>query len=206
MKTYPLRFTRRRFVQTTAMAGFATPLILRSSLRANSPNGKLSHACIGVGGMGAVDLQNFQQHPRVQIAALCDVDANHLRHAADKVPGARLYADWRELFEKEGDKIDSVNVAVPDHSHFPIARTAIQRGKHVYCQKPMCHDVAEVRALTEAAVRKGIISQLGTQMASGIGDRTTVALLKAGAIGKIQHACLCSNRPGAVENYRLKGP
>ena len=84
--------------------------------------------------------------------------------------------------------------------------TAIQRGKHVYCQKPMCHDVAEVRALTEAAVRKKVVTQLGTQVASGVGDRTTVHLLKTGAIGKIKHAYLCSNRPGAVENYRLKGP
>jgi predicted dehydrogenase len=206
MKTLPSAITRRRFLQATATAGLATPFLLRSSLRAASPNGKLNHACIGVGGMGWVDLQNFQRHPRTQIVALCDVDANSLKRAAEKVPGARTYADWRELLDKEGDKIDSVNVAVPDHSHFPIAMSAIQRGKHVYCQKPMCHDVAEVRALTEAAVHKGIISQLGTQMASGIGDRTTVALLKAGAIGKIKHAYLCSNRPGAVEAYRLKGP
>ena len=206
MKNHSLAVTRRRFLQSTAAAGLTAPFILRSSLRAASPNGKLGHACIGVGGMGWADLQNFQQHPRTQIVALCDVDANNLKRAAEKVPGARTYADWRELLEKEGDKIDSVNVAVPDHSHFPIAMSAIQRGKHVYCQKPMCHDVAEVRALTEAAVRQGIVSQLGTQMASGIGDRTTVALLKAGAIGKIKHAYLCSNRPGAVEAYRLKGP
>jgi predicted dehydrogenase len=206
MKTHSLSVSRRRFLQSTATAGFAAPFLLRSSLRAVSPNGKLSHACIGVGGMGWVDLQNFQQHPRVQIVALCDVDANNLQRAAEKVPGARTYADWRELLEKESDKIDSVNLAVPDHSHFPIAMTAIQRGKHVYCQKPMCHDVAEVRALTEAAVRRNVITQLGTQMASGIGDRTTVALLRAGAIGKIRHAYLCSNRPGAVKDYRLPGP
>lgn len=206
MKTHPRTVTRRRFLQVTATVGLAAPVVLRSSLRAASLNVKLNHACIGVGGMGWVDLQSFQQHSRVQIVALCDVDANSLKRAADKVPGARVYTDWRELLEKEGDKIDSVNIAVPDHSHFPIAMTAIQRGKHVYCQKPMCHDVVEVRALTEAAVRQRIISQLGTQMASGIGDRTTVALLKAGAIGKIKHAYLCSNRPGAVETYRLKGP
>jgi predicted dehydrogenase len=156
--------------------------------------------------MGFADLQNFMQHPHAQIVALCDVDANTLKHAAGKVPGARTYSDWRELLEKEGNKIDSVNVAVPDHSHFPIAMTAIQRGKHVYCQKPMCHDVAEVRALTEAAVRKKVVTQLGTQLASGVGDRTTVHMLKTGAIGKIKHAYLCSNRPDAIENYRLKGP
>lgn len=209
MKTPASSLSRRNFLQASAAAasaGLAAPFVLRSSLRAASPNGKLQHACIGVDGMGWSDLQNFQQHPRVEIVALCDVDAQRLERAAARLPGARLYADWRELLDKEGDRIDSVNVSVPDHSHFPIAMAAIRRGKHVYCQKPLCHDVAEVRALTEAATRRKLITQLGTQMASGLGDRATVALLKAGVIGEVQHAYLCSNRPGAVENYRLKGP
>lgn len=198
--------SRRRFATTTAAAAIAAPFVMRSSLRAAAPNSKLSHACIGVGGMGAGDLQNFLQHPKVQITALCDVDANALKAAAAKAPGARVYADWRELLAKEGDKIDSVNVSVPDHMHFPIALAAIEKGKHVYCQKPMCHDVAEVRALTEASVRRNVVSQLGTQMASGQGDRATVQLLRSGVIGKVKHAYLCSNRPGAVEAYRLVGP
>ena len=156
--------------------------------------------------MGWVDLQNFLQHKRLQIVALCDVDANNLDKAAKAVPGARLYADWRELLHKEGDKIDSVNVAVPDHTHFSAAYSAIERGKNVYCQKPLCHDIAEVRTLTEAAVKKGVVTQLGTQIASSIHDRTGVLWLREGRIGKITHAYLCSNRPGAVEAYRLKGP
>ena len=156
--------------------------------------------------MGWVDLQNFMQHPRVHITALCDVDANNLDKAAKAVPSARTYADWRELLQKEGDLIDSVNVAVPDHTHFSAAYSAIQRGKNVYCQKPLCHDVAEVHALTQAAEKKGVITQLGTQVASTIHDRTGVQWLKEGRIGKITHAYLCSNRPGAVEAYRLPGP
>ena len=129
-----------------------------------------------------------------------------MKKASEALPDARAYTDWRELLKKEGDKIDSVNVTVPDHNHFPIAYQAIRKGKHVYCQKPMCHDVAEVRALTEAAVKAGVITQLGTQIASRQGDRIAVQLLKDGAIGKVKHAYLCSNRPGAVENYRLIGP
>ncbi len=199
-------FSRREFLRAAGLAGLTAPAVMRSSLHAASPNSKLNHASIGVGGMGWVDLQQFKSHPRVQIVAVCDVDANNLKKAAAFCPGARTYSDWRELIEKEGDQLDSVNVTVPDHMHFAIAFSAIQRGKHVYCQKPMCHDVAEIRALTEAAVKQGVVTQLGTQMAAGIGDRTTVALLKAGAIGKIKHAYLCANRPGAVENYRLVGP
>ena len=198
--------SRRQFVRATVTASVTAPFVLKSSLRAASPNGKLNHACIGVGGMGWADLNEFLKHDRTQIVALCDVDANNLKRAAEKVSGARTYADWRELLEKEGDKIDSVNVAVPDHSHFSIAMAAIQRGKHVYCQKPMCHDVAEVRALTGAAVRKKVVTQLGTQMASSVGDRTAVHLLKSGAFGKIKRAYLCSNRPGAIKDYRLMGP
>jgi len=200
------QLSRRRFLQTTALAGLAAPFVLPSGLRAAAPNSKLNHASIGVGGMGWNDLNTFARHPQVQITALCDVDANNLDKAAKAFPGARTYADWRELLAKEGDQIDSVNAAVPDHMHFPIAYNAIQKGKNVYCQKPMCHDVAEVRALTEAAIKKKVVTQLGTQIASGLGERTAVHLLQTGAIGRIKHVYLCANRPGAVENYRLVGP
>jgi predicted dehydrogenase len=199
--------SRRQFLGTAATLGLAAPYVLHSIGRAApSANGKLNHACIGVGGMGAVDLREIRSHPNVQIVALCDVDANHLQQAAQTVPGARLYADWRELLEREGDKIDSVTVSVPDHMHYPIALTAIRMGKHVYCQKPMCHDVAEVRALTRASIDAKAITQLGTQGAASRESRTAVQWLKDGVIGKIKHVYLCSNRPGAIEQYRLKGP
>jgi predicted dehydrogenase len=203
--------SRRQFLRATALAGLGAPFLVscrspQSDPKPIPPNSKLHHACIGVGGMGWGDLQNFLEHKRVQIVALCDVDSTHLDKAAEAVPSARRYADWRELLDKEGDQIDSVNVAVPDHMHFAIAYSAVQKGKHVYCQKPMCHDVAEVRALTQAAVRQGVITQLGTQVASTVHERTAVQWLKEERIGKVTHAYLCSNRPGAVENYRLKGP
>ena len=199
-------FSRRHFLRTTALAGVAAPFILPSGLRAAAPNSKLSHAAIGVGGMGWNDLNALARHPATHITAICDVDTDHLAKAAKAFPEARTYSDWRELLEKEGDKIDSVNVSVPDHMHFSIAYAAIQKRKHVYCQKPMCHDVAEVRTLTEAAVKQGVVTQLGTQIASSLGDRTTVHLLKTGAIGKIKHAYLTAHRKGAVENYRFPGP
>ncbi len=196
-------FTRRRFIQTTATAAIAAPFLLESC----TPKGTLRHASIGVGGMmGLNDLKNFISHPNVEIVAICDVDKNFLEKAAELVPNARKYEDWRELLEKEVDNIDSVNVTVPDHNHFIISFSAIQKGKHVYCQKPMCHDVAEVRKLTEASISKGVVTQLGTQHASSANDRRAVQLLKEGAVGKIKHVYLCSNRPGAVENYRLAGP
>lgn len=167
---------------------------------------KINHACIGVGGMGHHDLQNFLSHPRARIVAICDVDRNHLNKAAELVPEARRYTDWRELLAKEGDQIDSVNASVPDHMHLPIALTAMRAGKHVYCQKPLCHDVAECRLLADTARKTGVITQLGTQFASGVGDRMAVQWLRERVIGTVQRVILCSNRPGAIDDYRLVGP
>ena len=195
--------SRRKFLQTATVGAVAAPFLLDSC---KPDDGILQHACIGVGGMGMVDLKNFIKHEKIQIVAICDVDSDRLKTASELVPEARTYADWRELLNEEKRNIESINVAVPDHSHFSIAYSAIQLGLHVYCQKPMCHDVAEVRLLTEASIKKGVITQLGTQHASSPNDRAGVQLLKEGAIGKVKNAYLCSNRPGAIERYRPMGP
>lgn len=205
MKDHTFSVSRRVFLQKAATAAIAAPFIIRCSSDKPSSKNILNHACIGVGGMGWNDLRKFREHPNVRIVAICDVDADNLKKASEAVPDARTYADWRELLKKEGDKIDSVNVAVPDHSHFSIAWQAIKKRKHVYCQKPLCHDIAEVRALTQASVKFGVVTQLGTQIAASIGDRTAVKWIKEGAIGKVKHAYLCSNRPSAID-YRLEGP
>lgn len=196
------RFTRRHFLHTTAV-GLAG---LTATTRAASANGTLNHACIGTGGMGEVDLKNLLSHSKLRIVALCDVDRDRLEAAAKLVPDARKYSDWRELLAKEGNRVDSVNVAVPDHMHAAITMTALAAKKHVYCQKPLCHDVAECRAVAAVAKAAGVVTQLGTQIASSIGDRMAVRWLRDGVIGKVKRVVLCSNRTGAVEDYRLKGP
>jgi predicted dehydrogenase len=199
-----MKTTRRQFLHQLAPA--AGILAAPSFLRAANLNSRLQHACIGVGGMmGGNDLQNFKQHPRTDVVAICDVDARCLEQALKVVPNARPYRDWREMLEKEGGKIDSINATVPDHMHAPICYSAMKAGKHVYCQKPMCHDVAEVRALTRIAAEKKLKTQLGNQASSGIGDRTGVEYLKAGVIGKIKHVYLCSNRTSGMA-YRLDNP
>ncbi len=198
--------SRRKFLITAATTLIVPPIMLQLPSFAGQKKKKLAHVCIGVGGMGRHDYQRFLAHPDVEIVAICDVDENNLKKAAEAIPSARTYTDWRELFKAEAKNFDSVNVSVPDHNHFAISYEAIRMGKHVYCQKPMCHDVAEIRTLTNAAIKAGIVSQLGTQHASGLGDRTAVQLIKEGHIGKIKNVYLCSNRPGATEAYRFKGP
>ena len=205
MKKEKLSVSRRKFLFSAATAAL-TPSLLLTSFPAAAQDRVLRHACIGVGGMGGGDLLNFKSHPRLQIVAICDVDENHLKKASAILPDARTYTDWRELLKKEQNNIDSVNVTVPDHNHFIIAYNAILAGKNVYCQKPLCHDVAEIRSLTKAAIKAGVVTQLGTQIAATAGDRIGVQWLKEGIIGKVKNAYLCSNRPGAVATYRLVGP
>ena len=203
-----MEFNRRDFFKGAgalaglSLAGCSTVPARRTVF---GPNDKLHHACVGVGGMGFNDLRNFLSHPRVEVTALCDVDANNLAKAAQLAPKARTYTDWREMLEKEGDAIDSVNVAVPDHQHAIIALAAMRRGKNVYCQKPLCHDVAECREVALEAERCHVVTQLGTQHAAGGGDRLAVEFLRAGTIGAVKKVYLCSNRTGA-EHYRLEGP
>lgn len=198
---------RRTFLASSAVGAAAlltgcvsTPVVRRG------PNDRLNHACIGVGGMGGGDLNSLQSHPNLEVVALCDVDRNHLESAARKVPGARIYTDWRELLAAEGDRIDSVNVSTPDHMHCAISVAAMRMGKHVYCQKPLAHDVAECRLMAETAQQYGVVTQLGTQHASGVGDLMAVHFLRNRVIGQIERVILCSNRADAIRTYRLEGP
>ena len=189
---------RRRFLTASALsaAGCFTGCATARGPRPIAPNSKLNHACIGVGGMGGADISNIKTHANTQIVALCDVDRDRLAYAAKAFPGARTYTDWRDLLAKEGDRIDSVNIAVPDHNHTIIATHAMRAGKHVYCQKPLCHEIAECRLLKETAHRRGVVTQLGVQFSAGVGDRMAVAYHQAGVIGAVEHIYLFSNRKG----------
>lgn len=202
------QISRKEFLALSALGGLGLMAGCATAPTASRvpSGGKLRHACIGVRGMGGNDLESFKSHPRLEIVAICDVDKSHLADAAQSVPNARQYTDWRELLANERDHIDSVNVAVPDHMHAIIALAFIRAGKNVYCQKPLAHDVMECRALALAAKKAGVVTQLGTQFAAGLGDRLTVRLLRQRLIGDVKRVVLCSNRPGAVETYRLVGP
>jgi len=174
--------TRRSFLRQTA--AFAT--LLPGLSLADSPNSRLQHASIGVGGMGNSDLNSILRGGTTDIVAICDVDANNLAKAAQKLPNARKYRDWRQMLEKEADNIDSVNVSTPDHMHAPISFSAIKLGKHVYCQKPLTHTVHEARKLTLAARKAKVVTQMGIQIHADITYRMAAAIVQEGAIGKIK--------------------
>jgi predicted dehydrogenase len=198
-----MRSNRREFLKHSLSTGLGT-LALPGILHANAPNSRIQHAAIGVGGMGWGDVQQIASHPKVEIVAICDVDMARMGSAAQKFPHARRYQDWRALLDQEADRIDSVNVSTPDHMHAPITLAAIERGKHVYCQKPLTHDVHEARRVAAAAAQADVATQMGIQVNASIGYRMAVKLIRDGVIGKIKRVYAWSNKPAG--NYRPTGP
>lgn len=178
------RPSRRAFLKAIGAATLAFPFVT-SNLLANPPSRRIRHASFGAGGMAWADLTQIANCPNVDIVAVCDVDLNRMGDAKKQFPNARFYQDWRELLEKEANNIDSVNVSTPDHMHAPIGVSAMQLGKHVYGQKPLAHDIYEVRRMTRLAREKRLVTQMGIQIHSDVYYRIAVQLLQNEAIGKI---------------------
>jgi len=187
--------SRRQLLETAAALGAVALAGCATTRRARLVEGRLRHACIGVGGMGASDMERIASHPSVDLVALCDVDAGRLEAAAAKAPGARLYRDWRELLAVEPGAIDSVNVTTPDHMHAPIAMEALRAGLHVYCQKPLTRTVHEARALAEAARRSGAVTQMGIQNHSHAPYAQARELFRGGHVGRVHAVHVWTDRP-----------
>ncbi|HTU17777.1 MAG TPA: Gfo/Idh/MocA family oxidoreductase [Gemmataceae bacterium] len=181
------RFSRRRFLQSTAATGASAVLTALSWSRVWGANERLRVASVGVNGKGWSDHTSIAASPHVEIAALCDVDegADHLGKAADKYPHASRYSDWRRLFEKARD-FDAVIVSTPDHMHAPIALPAMTLGKHVFCQKPLTHTVFEARQMRRAAEKYRVVTQMGNQIQAHKAYRTAVKLVHDGVIGRVK--------------------
>lgn len=174
----------RRLFNAAAIAGAAlvVPRHVLGGPRQIPPSEKMNVAGIGVGGMGGANLQNLESE---NIVALCDVDPGYAAHTIQKYPKAKLYVDYREMLERQKD-IDGVLVATPDHTHAAIAMAAIRAGKHVYCQKPLTHDVYESRALAAAAKEAKVATQMGIQGHSMEGLRLICEWVAAGVIGEVR--------------------
>ena len=184
--------SRRSFLKQSSV--FAAFTILPSGLLANSPNGKLQIAQIGVGGRGKQNLNALLSLSQLEMVGLCDVDTRYLGEAAALVPGAAKFRDYRKLLEKLDDKIDAVLVSTPDHMHAPISAAAMKMGKHVYCEKPLAHNVVENRELRLLADSTGVTTQLGIQNSAGFGYRMTSHYVRTGLIGKVRAVHVWSNK------------
>ena len=179
-----MSITRRDLLKASLAApALSLPLLVPSWAKGEAPSEKLNIAAIGVGGRGRADLDGCAHE---KIVALCDADSAILAGAAQTYTGAKTYADFRVMFdEMEGD-IDAVVVGTPDHTHAAPGCAALVRKKHLYCEKPLAHDVYEVRTMTELTKKNGLVTQLGTQIHADNNYRRVVELVQSGAIGAVR--------------------
>jgi predicted dehydrogenase len=158
-----IEYSRRRFLKQTllASAALSTPAILRAGKQQ-----RVNIAYIGVGYRGWDVIQGLQKTGLTNVVALCDVDmgAPHTQNALKMFPNVPQFKDFRQMFDKMGNQIDAVTVAVPDFAHFPITMMAMALGKHVYVEKPMARTFNEVELMMKAAKKyPKVVTQMGNQ-------------------------------------------
>jgi predicted dehydrogenase len=192
--------SRRQFIQAGALATAGFFIVPRHVLGGKgfiAPSDKLNIAGVGFGGKGFSDTNNSYNNGANNIVALCDVDWGlaRVKENFTKHPNAKRYKDFREMLDKEGKSIDAVTVSTADHTHAVIAMAAMQRGKHVYVQKPLTHNIYEARMLTEAARKYKVVTQMGNQGSSNPQQKQMVDWFNQGLVGTVHTINLWTNRP-----------
>jgi predicted dehydrogenase len=200
------RLTRRRFFLSSAAAAaagfFAAPL--RAGDKKPSANDRLHVGVIGVCNQGHYDLSNVHQ-AGAEIVALCDVDEDRSAPVRGQFPKASFDVDFRRLLDRKG--IDAVVVATPDHTHAVATMAALKSGRHVYCEKPLTHDVAEARLVAETAARLKRVTQMGTQIHASGNYRRVVELVQGGAVGPVREVHVwCEKSWGGGDRPRETEP
>jgi predicted dehydrogenase len=194
--------TRREFLRTTTYAGAGLWVMgnlgceafqMTARPRAISPSEKMNVAGIGAGGKGHSDINNASKDNN--IIAVCDVDKGKAANVMKEFPNATFFQDFRQMFDKLGKEVDAVTVSTPDHQHAIAAMWAMQRGKHVYCQKPLTHGAYEARLLTESARKYKVVTQMGNQGTAENGLREAVEVIQSGVIGPVREVHVWTNRP-----------
>jgi predicted dehydrogenase len=181
--------SRRSFLTTAAV--LASGLGVRARQPAADP---LRVAVVGAGGRGFSNIRELDATGAVSIVALCDCDARQAKEAFARHPDAARYTDWRRLLDREKD-LEAVLVSTPDHNHAAIAIAAMQRGWHVYCEKPLAHSIWEAREMASVAAAQRVVTQMGTQGHAYEGTRRAVEVLRAGVIGEVREVHVWTDRP-----------
>jgi len=195
--------TRREFGRAAAAlaaGAFAAPAVVRG----RNLNEKLNVACIGVGGRGGSNLKSVESE---NIVALCDVYEGALASAAREHSRAKTFRDFRRLYD-QANAFDAVVVSTCEHTHAFATLPALQLGKHVYCEKPLTHNVWEARVIRQAAGRAKVATQMGVQIHAGDNYRRVVELVRSGAIGPVTEAHVWVSRAWgrqSAEDARTNG-
>ena len=190
---------------TIPAAGFGSVPSLKA-LGYKSYNEKLNIAAVGVGGRGAENLSGFLSE---NIVALCDVDSRQGGRTFKRFEKAPNYVDFRRMLDKEAKHIDAVVISTADHMHATVALWCMQRGKHVYVEKPLTRTPWEARLLAEAAVKYKVATQMGNQGYSHEGHRTACEIIWSGEIGNVTevHANTSSpNWPQGIQTIPKEEP
>jgi predicted dehydrogenase len=172
---------RRSFLRGAA----AAPFFVREML-SKPPSSTVRLASFGASSMAFSTLDGIASHPKVKLVCVAEVDSNRLDAVKKKYPEARIYQDWREMLRKERGRIDAACVGTPDHNHAPQAISSMRMGLPVYVQKPLAHDIHEVRTMMKMARAKKLPTQMGIQIHSYREYKTAVSLIQSGAIGKVK--------------------
>jgi len=188
------KINRRTFLKQSASIGAGLTIVKSGVLKAGqSPNGKLNIAVIGVAGRGGANLRGVNSE---NIVALCDVNARNLAAAAKQYPRAKTYVDWRRCLDQKD--IDAVVCSTTGHTHAFVNVWALNRGKHVYCEKPLANSVEEASMVRKAYLKHNgkVATQMGTQIHASDNYRRMVELIRGGAIGDVKSAHVwCSRAP-----------
>lgn len=155
--------------------------------------------------MGGSDLGSIASHPRVEVAALCDVDTGRLAKAHEQHSLAETFSDFREMLAELGETIDAVVVSTPDHTHAPAAMSALNLNKPVYCQKPLTHEVFEARQLRQVSEAKKLPTQMGIQVHSSDKYRRAVQMIQSGVIGKVSRVYAWSFKNWGYDGGAFQG-
>jgi len=190
------RITRRQMLGASAASiGYLHLAPAVSQARIFRANEKLRVAGIGVGGKGASDID--QAGELMEVVALVDIDENKLAPKAKKWANAKTFSDFRKLFDDASllKNIDAFTVSTPDHNHALPSVLAMRAGKHVYCQKPLTHDVFEAHLMRAEAKKNKVCTQMGNQGTAANGLRKAVELVRAGTLGDVTEVHVWTNRP-----------
>ena len=207
-KSKKSRASRREFIKKSMIASsvFIVPRHVLGGVGFTAPSYQLVVAAIGAGGKGASDILNASVKGRERVQALCDVDfSGSAKKSVDNFPKAKRYADYRIMLDQEKD-IDAVTISTPDHVHAPAAVFAMERGKHVYVQKPMAHNIREARLMSEMARQKKVVSQMGNQGASNPLLKNVQAWVDSGKLGTISKVQIWTNRPVWPQGFAMPSP
>jgi hypothetical protein len=199
------RISRRQFLSRTVLGGTGILILANSgSVSSYAANEKLPIAIIGVSGRGDWFVRTIPSLGE-EVVAMCDVNDRRAAPAFKRIPNARQYHDFRKMLDEMNKEIDAVTVATPDNTHAIISSTAMRAGKHVLCEKPLTHDVAEARALRETARKSKVATQMGNQGTASEAFRRSVELIQAGVLGEIREVLVWNTGGGPGHREPPKG-